>query len=101
MNKGDILRTLQTNEWPEIYWTLGDIIKTYPQRLTVIREIVGSDIEGNQYTGSAYFFDDEYAFTWIYTKNLEPVLNHDNLNKIKNINEFEQIEGIETKEVPK
>jgi hypothetical protein len=45
MNKGDILRTLQTNEWPEIYWTLGDIIKTYPQRLTVIREIVGSDID--------------------------------------------------------
>jgi len=51
-----MIQTPATNNLPEIFWELGDVIETDPDERMKVYEAAGYDKEGNSYTGSAYFF---------------------------------------------
>ena len=40
----------------EITWILGEVTDANYKKLMVVREAAGSDAEGNNYSGLAYFF---------------------------------------------
>ena len=51
-----MITTLKTDTLPEIFWELGDVIDSDPEERMKVYEAAGYDAEGNNYTGSAYFF---------------------------------------------
>lgn len=56
----DTLKTPKTDDWPEITWILGEVTDANYKKLMVVREAAGSDAEGNNYSGLAYFFAGEF-----------------------------------------
>jgi len=52
------MKTKATNEFPEIEWEIEDLLeKDIDERMEVFNAI-GTDKDGNEYSGSAYYFCD-------------------------------------------
>ena len=51
-----MITTIESADWPAITWELGDVLDTDPEERMKVYEAAGCDAEGNNYTGSAYFF---------------------------------------------
>ena len=51
-----MITTPATDNLPEIFWELGDVIDTDPDERMKVYEAAGCDASGGNYLGSAYFF---------------------------------------------
>ena len=51
-----MITTPATDNLPEIFWELGDVIDTDPEERMKVYEAAGCDASGGNYLGSAYFF---------------------------------------------
>ncbi len=52
-----MITTLATADRPVINWELNDVIDAYVNEWVMVLEAAGTDEEGNNYTGEAYFFN--------------------------------------------
>jgi hypothetical protein len=51
-----MITTYPHDNWPEIFWELGDVIDKDPEERMEVYEAAGCDASGNNYLGSAYYF---------------------------------------------
>jgi len=51
-----MITTLQTDDYPEITWELGDVLDRDPEERMTVYNAAGFDKDGNNYSASAYFF---------------------------------------------
>lgn len=55
-----MIQTPANKDFPEISWELGDVLDSDPEERMKVYDAAGTDAEGNNYSGSAYFFAGEF-----------------------------------------
>jgi len=54
------MKTKATNKFPEIDWEIDELLEEDIDERMKVYNAIGIDSEGNEYSGSAYYFCDEF-----------------------------------------
>ncbi len=55
-----MITTCSHKGFPQIEWEIGDILETDPEEKMDVFDATREDKDGNKYSGSAYFFCNEF-----------------------------------------